>query len=88
MSDSPKVLKIRRVPGVAGEYAYDVEIQYPGEPVERVAFKSSVYGPPIVMVTPGIPDGVFVADRVLSRCGYRLTPDWVRKFFAPREDQS
>jgi hypothetical protein len=81
----PKVLTIRRVPGVAGEYGYAVAIQYPDEPVERVMFKGSIYGPPIVMVTDGLPDGVFVAERVLSRCGYRLTPDWIRKFFAPKE---
>jgi hypothetical protein len=84
MSD-PQVLKIRRVNGIAGEYGYDVEVKYPGEPVERVTFKGSVYGPPIVLCTDGIPGGVFVAERVLSRCGYKLTPDWVRKFFTTEE---
>ena len=77
----PTVLAVKRQSGIAGEFGYAVTIQYEGEPAETVQFVGSVYGPPIVMVTPsGIQ--TFVSERVLDRCGRKLSPEWVRRFFA------
>ena len=82
---APTVTNIRRHNSVAGEYAYTATVQYPDEDPSTVTFQGSVYGPPIVMVTPGNPRGVFVSDRVLDRIGRKLDPAWVRAFFAPRD---
>lgn len=80
----PTLGPIRKQNGVAGEYGYTVAVTYPDEETSTVTFLGSVYGPPIVMVTPGLPKGVFVSDRVLDRLGRKLTPEWVRGFFEPQ----
>ena len=80
-TDAPNVTVGKRQNGVAGDYAYVATVTYPGEQPERVTFQSSTYGPPIVMVTEGLPGGVFVSERVLDRCGRTLTPEWVQAFF-------
>lgn len=85
---APTVTSVKRYLGVAGEYGYRATVQYPDEPGSVVAFQSSVYGPPIVMLTNGMPGGVFVSERVLDRIGRKLDESWVRAFFAPREDES
>jgi hypothetical protein len=88
MTDRDTVKSIsRRINGVAGEFAYRVTVSYPGEDDAVLTFQSSEYGPPIVMVTPGIPGGVFISQRVLDRIGSKLTPEWIRAFFAPREEE-
>lgn len=75
------VLGITRSSGVAGSYAYTARVRYPGELPSMITFVGSVYGPPIVMVTPGGAQ-VFVARGVLDRIGDKLDPAWVRAFFA------
>jgi hypothetical protein len=65
--------------GVAGQYGYSVAVTYDDEPTETVTFISSVYGAPIVMITPGNPGGMFVRNP--ERFG-EFGPEWVRRFFA------
>lgn len=78
----PNVSDIKRHNGVAGEYAYSATVAYPYEDERTVTFKSSVYGPPIVMVSEANPGGVFVSQGVLDRIGSKLDADWVRRFWA------
>lgn len=85
--NGPTILNVKRHDGVAGQYSLSVVVQYAGEPAETVEFIGSVYGSPIVMVTNGNPGGVFVDRGVSDRCGVELTPEWVRRFFEPREGQ-
>lgn len=82
MSDSPTVAIGPRQNVMAGEYRYAVTVTYAGESPARVTFQSSVYGAPIVMMSEGMPAGVFVSESVLARCGRQLTPAWIRAFFA------
>lgn len=81
-TQTPSLANIRRHNGIAGQFSYSVAVTYPGEAASVVTFVSSVYGGPIVMVTP---DGhqVPVSSRVTERIGGTLTPEWVRQFFAP-----
>lgn len=69
--------KIKRQNGVAGQYAYVVTVQYPGEDPERMSFVGSVYGGPIIMVTRS--RQTIVRDP--ERFG-KFGPEWVRRFFA------
>ena len=87
MPDSPKLGKITRHNGIAGQFSYSVMTTYPGEPSARVEFVGSVYGGTIIMVTDAgtqIP----ISSRVTDRIGSTLDPAWIRSFFAPREDAS
>jgi hypothetical protein len=79
-ADTPTLGTITRVPGIAGQYGYRVAVTYPGEPVETVTFVGSTYGGPIVMETAM--GQTFVSSAVLDRIGRKLTPEWVRAFFA------
>jgi hypothetical protein len=78
---APNILSVRKHKGIAGQYELAVRVQYPGESVESVSFVGDVYGGPIVMVTPGIPGGVFVSPRVTDRIGTTLDTAWVHRFF-------
>lgn len=78
---TPTLGKITRQNGVAGQYAYTVPVTYPGEDTSTVTFVGSEYGGCVVMVTEGNPGGMFVSGQVMDRCGYTLTPAWVRAFF-------
>lgn len=80
MSDDvkPTLGTIRKEAGIAGQVAYSVTVTYPGEDQRTVRFVGSVYGPPIVMVTPSNPGGTFVQDP--GRFG-EFGPEWVRRFF-------
>lgn len=85
MPDYPKLSKITRHNGIAGQFSYSVLTTYPGEPAARVEFVGSVYGDTIIMVTDNgtqIP----ISSRVTDRIGSTLDPTWIRAFFAPREE--
>jgi len=82
---NPTILNIKRHAGIAGQYSLSAVVQYDGEPAETVEFVGSVYGPPIVMVTPA-GHQVYVSDSVISRIGSRLTPEWVRAFFGEGDE--
>jgi hypothetical protein len=76
----PQLGKIMRTGGLAGQFAYTVEVTYPGEAPKVVWFVGTAYGPSVVMCTPDSPGGERVADP--ERFGPALTPEWVRAFFA------
>ena len=78
MDTTPTLGKIRKVPGIAGQYGYTVEVTYPGEAPNTVTFIGSAYGPPVVMITPGNPDGTIVT--LPERFG-KFGPSWIRLFF-------
>lgn len=84
MDDEPIVTDIKRTRGVAGAFEVSARVQYPGEPVETLRFVGSIYGGPIVMVMPSGTQ-TFVAQAVRDRIGSTLNPEWVRRFFGPRE---
>ena len=77
MGEDPKLSKVRRSNGVAGQISYSVDVTYSGEPTETLTFVGSVYGGPVVMVSP---NGVqtFVTDP--QRFG-TFGPEWVCRFF-------
>ena len=74
----PKLGKIKRTNGIAGQVAYSTVVAYDGEPAEMVTFVGSIYGGAVVMVTERIGQ-VFVTDP--GRFG-EFGPEWVRRFFA------
>lgn len=76
--ENPEIVSVRRVPGVAGQFAYDVRVKYDGEPNDsRLQFVGNAFGGPIVMVL-GSGVQVFVANP--ERFGPKLTREWVRNF--------
>lgn len=77
-----KVISIARTNGVAGQIRYAAVVEYPGEESSKVSFVGSAYGGPVLMITGGCPDGVFVTDP--SRFG-KFSPKWVRRFFGSEE---
>jgi hypothetical protein len=77
MSEQPDLSQIRRRNGVAGQISYSVDVTYLGETVETLTFVGSVYGGPVVMVSPNGAQ-TFVVDP--SRFG-EFGPAWVRRFF-------
>lgn len=79
LTRSPHLGRIVRHSGVAGQLAYSVAVTYAGEPAAVVTFLGSVYGGPVVMVTPTCRKGVFVTDP--NRFG-TFGPEWVRNFFS------
>jgi hypothetical protein len=81
-SSAPEALEIHRnVRGIAGAYSISADVKYPGEDTERVTFLGSVYGGPIVMITPA-GHQIIVSSVVMDRCGSILSEGWVRAFFA------
>jgi hypothetical protein len=85
MPDTPTLGRIRRYNGVAGQFSYTVEVTFGDEPMEVHTFVGSVYGSPIVAISPAGTQ-VFVSQRVTDRIGTTLNPAWIRAFYAPRED--
>jgi len=73
----PTLGPIRRQGGIAGQVSYTVWVQYPDEPSAPVTFVGSLYGGPVVMVTPA---GVQHPVSDPSRFG-TFGPEWVRQFF-------
>lgn len=74
----PVLGKIRRANGVAGQFAYTVPVTYPGESTNSVTFVGDAYTYGVIMVTP---EGHQIPVRDPGRCGDKLNPSWVRKFF-------
>jgi hypothetical protein len=72
------VRKVTRHAGIAGQVSYSAVVGYPGEDDSTVTFVGSVYGGPVVMVTPSGTQ-VFVTDP--DRFG-TFGSQWVRRFFA------
>lgn len=79
MTNQPQVTNLKQHKGIAGQYEISATVQYPDEPAETLTFVGSVYGGPIVMVTPN--GQTFVSQSVTDRIGSTLTPEWVHRFF-------
>lgn len=78
MTTATQVLNVRKTSGCAGQVQYTAVVRYSGEDNSTVSFVGSIYGGPVVMVTEGFPEGIFVTDP--SRFG-TFGPEWVRQFF-------
>ena len=76
----PKVLKIVRQTGIAGQYGYAVTVDYGPEHggVHEVQFVGNEYSEHVHMVTTDFQ----VLVRRSDLDGVRLTPDYVRRFFS------
>lgn len=75
---APKIVgTITRTTGVAGQIAYDVTVQYPDEPPMRCGFVGSIYGGPVVAISPTFGQ-TFVSDP--ARFG-TFSPIWIRRYF-------
>ena len=74
---APTEIKIgRRINGVAGQYAYNVDVTYPGQTAYRTTFVGNIYGGPVTT-------GSYWIDRaVAERCGGKLSPQFIRNFYA------
>lgn len=79
--NTPTLGPIRKESGVAGQVAYSVAVTYPGETQAVARFVGSVWGGPVVMVMPSGAQ-VYVTDP--ERFG-PFGPEWVRRFFGPRD---
>lgn len=79
MSAAPVIHGIKRRNGVAGQFSLVATVEYPGEGRSVVEFVGSVYGGPVIMVTPS---GHQIPVR-RPGLGEKLTPAWVRVFFTP-----
>ena len=77
---TPKVLKIVRKTGIAGQYAYAALVDYGPEHggVHEVTFVGNEYSERVYMVIPTFQVPVERADLE----GRRLTPDYIRRFFS------
>ena len=78
---STPTIKIgRRINGVAGQYAYDVTVTESGNPPYRTAFYGNVYGGGVYV---HLDYGWVLIDRaVVERCGGKLSPQFIRNFYA------
>ena len=74
---TPTVTKIFSRKGVAGQFAVQATVAYPGEEPRTVEFVGSVYGGPVLMVTEH--GETWVTDP--GRFG-TFGKAWVKKFFA------
>lgn len=73
---APTIKIGRRINGVAGQYAYDVTVTYPGQTAYRTTFVGNIYGGPVTT-------GSYWIDRaVVERCGGKLSPQFIRNFYA------
>lgn len=77
---TPKVLKIERQTGIAGQYGYVATVDYGTEQdgVSEVQFVGNDDSERVYMV---IPATQVLVDRS-DLDGVRLTPDYVRRFFS------
>lgn len=74
---TPTVSKVFRRNGVAGQFAVQCTVTYPGEEPRVVEFVGSSYGGPVLMVTES--GHTWVTDP--GRFG-KFGKTWVAKFFA------
>lgn len=74
---TPTVTKIFRRNGIAGQFALQCTVTYPGEEPSVVEFVGSTYGGPVLMVTESGHCWVSDPDRFGS-----FGKGWVKRFFA------
>ena len=81
------ILKMVKRNGIAGQYAYEVTVTFPDMDPDFVdmpftnTFAGSVYGGPIVAVSP-MGYQMFVSPTVTDHCGGILNTDWIRRFYS------
>jgi hypothetical protein len=76
MSDNPHIYFVRKRDGIAGQFAVEARVGYPGEAPRDVTFIGSTYGGPVVMNTGMVE--TFVSDP--GRFG-TFGVAWARRFF-------
>lgn len=78
---TPTEIKIgRRINGVVGDYGYDVTVTYPDQPEPTRVFFSTV-GYFVYLTIVG--EFTVMLDRaVVERCGGKLSPQFIRNFYA------
>lgn len=74
---TPEVTKVKKIRGVAGQFAVQATVAYPGEDPRVIEFVGSSYGGPVLMITEH--GQTWVTDP--GRFGTFGT-DWVKEFFA------
>ena len=74
---TPEVTKVFSRKGIAGQFAVQATVTYPGEDSRIVEFVGSTYGGPVLMVTEY--GQTWVTDP--SRFG-KFGKAWVKNFFA------
>ena len=74
---SPTVSKVFRRKGVAGQFAVQATVTYPGEEPRVVEFVGSAYGGPVLMVTDTSETWVSDPSRFDA-----FGKGWVRRFFS------
>lgn len=77
LTTGPKVDKIFNRKGVAGQFAVQCTVTYPGEDPRVIEFVGSHYGGPVLMVTDLGECWVDAPDRF-----GRFGKGWVKRFFA------
>ena len=50
-ASSPLVEKVKRHPGIAGQFSVSALVTYPGESAQAISFVGSSFGGPVAMVT-------------------------------------
>lgn len=80
MDSTPKLDRIQRHAGTAGQFSYTVEVTYPDETADTLTFVGSTYGGPIIMITATGRQHI-VTRGVTERIGSKLDPTWIRRFF-------
>lgn len=76
---SATVQSITKTAGIAGQVRLTAAVQYPGEDTSTVSFVGSIYGGPVLMLTEGFPEGIWVRDS--GRYGDKFDPEWIKRFF-------
>ena len=75
---SNTIHSIKKVNGIAGQFAYAVKVQYEDEPIRTVTFVGTTYGHSVIFVTDQAQTNVLYPERF----GPVLNPEWIRNFFA------
>lgn len=87
-SDFPTIVAVkvgRKQHGGTGIFGYSCTVTYSDGSVHRTGFVSSAF---IEGDTPWVSVGnVFIDKAVRERCGGRLTPAFIRAFYADQEDE-
>lgn len=75
---APLVANVRKHAGIAGQFQVSAEVTYPGEPTAAITFVGSVYGGPVVMVSPSGHQTYVTEPERFGDFG----TEWVKRFFS------
>ena len=83
--NTPTVTNIKRYNGIAGQFSYTANVQYPNEEKSQIEFVGSAYGDaPILIMGNGAQVIVRFSGRFTDFA--KLNPQWVRDFFKTNEE--